>query len=777
MKKLALISSLILGATVSASAQSGDRKGHNMKDVIAPEKIPAAPLLSAEKAIESVKLQDGFALEAVAYEPHVFNPVTMVFDGEGRMWVCEMNTYMPNVDGKNEEVNKNSISILEDTNGDGKVDKRTVFLDDVILPRAIAFVKGGILYADNNSLFFAEVLPGLKAGKRELAHKDYAKGGSVEHKPNTMLYGMDNWYYNAKSSNAYKAIPLDAALPANSKEIYKNKYFKLVLRKTENRGQWGLAMDDYGRFYHNGNSSVAQGEYLRPGSLLRNPGFIVKMGAKGIGGNEVYPIRMTPGINRGYLPGMLHMPSGKLKKFTAASGSMVYRGEQFPKEFYGMVLTPEPSANLVSARKLVEKEGSLSGEAIYPKAEILASTDERFRPVNMYTAPDGSIYILDLYHGILQHRVFVTSYLRKQILSRGLDKNNNDKGRIYRLRWKANKLGAQPKLSSKSAAALVPYLAHANGWYRDFARQLIVQKNDKSVVAAIKTLIGSSKDDKAIVNALWTLQGLDAVSLDAVKSALQNGETKAKISALAVAEFLPATEHTAFAAVLAKEAASANYELALQVALTAGTINDPSSFQTLKVVLDKFKDKKFINEAAISGLTGKEAAFKPIAATLKSKKFAGMLSRVGQSQKVKSNYNKLSKKNKAIFKKGEELFYGHANCFGCHGPDAQGLPNMGPPLIKSEWVTGSKELLAKVMLHGLYGPITVGGKKYNTPMPMPGLGANPMFKDKDLAAIATFIRNHFGNKASVVTEADFKKVRAATKSQAGPYKPATLEGK
>lgn len=773
MKRLALISSLLVS---SAFGQSGDRKGHDMKDVIPKDKIPSAPVLTVDKALSSISVQDGFKVEAVAYEPHVFNPVTMAFDGDGRMWVCEMNTYMPNVDGTEEEINKNCISILEDTDGDGKVDKRTIFLDDVVLPRAVTFVKGGILYADHTTLYFVEVLPGLKAGVREVVDAEYASGGSLEHKPNTMLYAMDNWYYNAKDSKAYRALPLDAAIPANSKEIYKNKYFKLVVRKTENRGQWGLGMDDYGRLYHNGNSSPATGEYLRPGSLLKNPGFSTKMGSAKIGGNEVYPARMNPGINRGYIKGMLKLPGGELSKFTAASGSMVYRGDQFPKEFYGMVLTPEPAGNLLSARKLIEKEGSLGGQEIYDKKEFLTSQDERFRPVNMFNAPDGSIYFLDLYHGIIQHRVFVTTYLRKQILSRDLDKNNNDRGRIYRVRSTAKGLSKQPKLNGLSASELVPFLAHSNGWYRDMARQLIVQKNEKSVAAAVNSLLAKTTDHRAAINALWTLEGLNAVSLSSVKAGLAKSHVKAKVNALAVAEFLPNSDHKAMAMILAEEAKSADYEIGLQIALVAGTIKDPSSLETLKVVLDKFKDKKFINEAAISGLAGREAEFKPMTASLQSKKFVGLLNKVGKSSgKVKTNYKKLSKSDRKLFDHGKKLFFGTANCFGCHGPDAEGLPNMGPPLVKSEWVTGSKQKLAKVMLHGLIGPITVNGKKYNTPMPMPGLGANPMFKDKDLAAIATFVRNHFGNKASVVKADDFAKVRAATKSQAGPYSSAQLE--
>ena len=302
------------------------------------------------------------------------------------------------------------------------------------------------------------------------------------------MYGLDNWYYNTKSNKRYKAIPLDAEIPNNSKEIYRNKYWKMVKGITERRGQWGLSMDDYGRLYHNGNSSPASGEFLRPGSLLKNPGFSPKMKANKIGSNRVYPIRINPGVNRGYLSRSLvndGPDKHKLKSFTAASGNVVYRGDNFPEKFYGMSITPEPAGNLISARKIIEKESKLSGKEIYHRTELVASTDERFRPVNLYTAPDGTLYIVDMYHGIIQHRVYVTEYLEKQILSRELDKHNNTMGRIYRLRWKGKEAGIQPQLQHLAPTQLVPFLAHDNGWWRDTARRLIVESADKTVTNTI----------------------------------------------------------------------------------------------------------------------------------------------------------------------------------------------------------------------------------------------------------------------------------------------------
>jgi len=739
------------------------------------DEIPPAPPLPVEQAIASIKIQSGFVLENVVSEPNIFTPIALSFDGDGRIWVAEMNTYMPDVKGNNEEVPEGNIALLEDSDGDGKVDKRTIFIDDVILPRTISMVKGGILYADHTQLFFAEVLEGDKIGVREVVDATYAEGGSLEHKPNTMMYGLDNWYYNAKSNKRYKTIPLSANVPNNSKEIYRNKYWKMVKAETEYRGQWGLSMDDYGRLFHNGNSSPANGEFLRPGSLLKNPGFTTKMRANRIGENNVYSIRINPGVNRGYLSHILINEGEhkhKLKNFTAASGNVVYRGDNFPDKFYGMSVTPEPAANLISARKIIENESALSGKEIYPQEEILASTDERFRPVNLYTAPDGTLYIVDMYHGILQHRVFVTDYLAEQILSRDLDKHNNTMGRIYRLRWQEKQAGVQPELQHLTPAQLVPYLEHANGWWRDTARRLIVESADKTVAGSIVSLIESTTDHRAKINALWTLEGLDAVTLEAVKSGLNDSHIKVKISAIAVSEKLAAVNHKAMAELL-KEHSQSDYQVAIQVALSAGAIKSPESLVALKQVLDTFGSKTYIQEAAISGLTARETEFK-ILLNNEHSDFQTLLATVGTKTIVVDGRAALSKAAQQQFDAGKKLYHAGAGCFGCHGPTGEGQDNMGPPLVNSEWVVGDATRLAKVILHGLTGEISVNGKKYNPTMVMPGLSQNTDFTDENLAAVATYIRNDWGNTAKPISSKLFQETRAKTQAQAMPYSAKEL---
>ncbi|MDQ2075148.1 PVC-type heme-binding CxxCH protein [Marinimicrobium sp. ABcell2] len=757
--------------TPSETRNLGDREGHDMTPPIAAEDIPPAPVLMVPQAMQSMKIQPGFVLENVAAEPNVFNPVAMSFDGNGRMWVAEMTTFMPDLDGNNEEVPIGSIAILEDTNGDGVMDQRTVFLDDIILPRTIALVKGGILYSDQTQLYFAEVKAGDRLGIREVIDPDYARGGSVEHKPNGMLYALDNWYYNAKSDRRYKILPLDGELPQGSEEIYRNQYWKMALSKTESRGQWGLTMDDYGRLFHNWNSVPIQGEFLRPNSLNRNPDLVQEIKAHSIGSNRVYPVRMNPGVNRGYLPEILVSEGpdrGKLVSFTASSGSAIYRGDQFPDEFYGVAFTPEPAANLISARRIIEGQGEFSGEELYAQREILASTDERFRPVNLYTAPDGSLYILDMYHGVIQHKEFLTTYLREQSEARDLHKHNNNMGRIYRLRWADNELAEKPQLLTKTSSQLVPYLGHANGWHRDTARRLIVQRNDKSVADEITDLVNSSKDSRVQINALWTLEGLNAVNSKSIKAGLSSPHTKVQISAIELLTRLPENEQKTFASILMRLATS-DYEVALQVALNAGDLMIDDKMELLEAVLREYGDKPLINEAVVSGISGREQELQDHLGSSASEKLNDLLALVGNQEIVESNFNYLVTQEQHQYLHGKSLYEGRAVCAGCHGQQGRGMDGMAPPLANSDRVTGEPDVLIKVILHGLRGPIKINGVEHEFPLVMPGLADNSSFSDYDSAAIATYIRNNWGNASGAISAKEVSKVREQTATRNQPY--------
>ena len=234
-----IAASMMAITAIPAHAQLGDAKDKGNKpqvDPILASEIPPSPLLNTEDAIKSMKLAEGFNIQAIADE-NINQPVSLSFDAKGRAWLVEMTQYMIDFDATDENKANGVIKVLEDTTGDGNLDKVTVFMDDLILPRACAVTSDGLLYVSEDKLFFIKrggddgTTP---VGEPELIDGEYAVGGNAEHKPNGLLLARDNWYYSAKSKFRYRKI--------------EGKWHK---QETNFRGQWGIAQDDTGRLFYN----------------------------------------------------------------------------------------------------------------------------------------------------------------------------------------------------------------------------------------------------------------------------------------------------------------------------------------------------------------------------------------------------------------------------------------------------------------------------------------------------------------------------------------------
>ena len=256
----------------------------------------------------------------------------------------------------------------------------------------------------------------------------------VEHTENGLLWGLDNWIYSAKSDRRLRFID-----------------DQIEVRPTSFRGQWGISQDDFGRLYYNTNSRWLYGDFHPPEPYFRNaadrPLRIPGVSERIAPSEEVHTIRVNPGINRGYQPDMLR-EDGRLAKTTSVSGLCIYRGHQFPADYRGNVFIPEPAGNVVGFFRLSGGANPEAKHEVYPdpdwsQREFLASADERFRPVDCAVGPDGALTVIDMYRGILQHRQYVTTYLRKQILERELD----------RPRWSRTHL---PHRCGRSANRLFP---------------------------------------------------------------------------------------------------------------------------------------------------------------------------------------------------------------------------------------------------------------------------------------------------------------------------------
>lgn len=707
-----------------------------------------SPVLTAAQSLEKMQVEDGFSVQLVAAEPMVVAPVAMTFDERGRLWVAEMTGYMPDTVGTGEEVPNGKIVILEDTTGDGAMDKRTVFLDSLILPRALSIVGNGILVAEPPKLWYYE-FDGDKPGKKTLVDSLYTTGGNVEHQPNGLLRAMDNWIYNAKSDKRYR-----------------REGGRWLKEDTHFRGQWGISQDNYGRLFYNNNSENLLGDYFSPGVGATNPhqrkvdGFDENI----VPDNKVYPLRPNMGVNRGYMKGVLD-DSLRLVNFTAACGPLIYRGGQYGAAFEGNAFVAEPSANLIK-RNVLENNGYIvKGRQAYKNKEFLASTDERFRPVNLHGGADGAMYILDMYRGIIQHKTYLTPYLKNEIGKRDLTQPLNC-GRIYRV--VPAKANPRPV---KIEGDLVKYLDDANGWVRDKAQQLIVDRQDKQWVPALRARLHDISKPPGALHALWALEGLHALTLADVQPLLA-AQTDAALRSQAIA-VLPAVLNGGNKTIIIQAletliADSLQAPMATLVLPALKRVDAASANRLLQQVWRTYPNHKIIADAVISNAKDKEAellsaveAWSPDTSLVIRRRLKKVLADIANRRKSRMDDALLKE-----YPRGNLIF--KTVCQTCHGADGEGIQSLAPPLNHSEIVTGKKERLIAIVLYGLTGPVQVNGKLYKSPEingDMPGIISNDEFSDADIAQLLSFIRNAWSNKAEKITEKDVELVKEKYKGR------------
>jgi mono/diheme cytochrome c family protein/glucose/arabinose dehydrogenase len=552
-----------------------------------------SPPKSPQESLKTFQIEKGLEVQLVAAEPLVQDPIFITFDEDGRLWVVEMRSFMPDIDGEGESLPLGRINILEDTNGDGKMDKSTIYLDSLIMPRALGLIKGGALVAENNALWITYDDDGdLRADRKELFDPRYAANGIPEHSDNGLLRNIDNWYYNAKSHLRYRQIGGE-----------------WVKDSTEARGQYGISHDDFGRLIYNYNWSQLHGDLVPPNYLSRNPHHSPSSGIDhGLTiDRRIYPIRPNHAVNRGYIPGTLD-EHGRLLEFTAACSPVVFRSPLFSDSYYGNVFVCEPAGNLV--KRNVFREAGIVLEAFDPNPgkEFLASTDERFRPVHSAVGPDGSLYIADMYRGLIQHGSYVTPYLREQTLKKDLVLPIH-MGRIWRVvpkKWSSQPF---PKLSQESSEDLIQRLNHEIGWHRDMAQRLLIERNDLSIVPLLQLMVKDGNNVLGRLHALYTLEGLDALTEELLLWLIADPSTLLANHALRLLEPV-ANENPDLLSqienILLAEASQATRQRALQLALSAYILPEQSSLEISKVLFERFGEEPTLRDALMSSLKDRE---------------------------------------------------------------------------------------------------------------------------------------------------------------------------
>jgi len=298
--------------------------------------------LTPAEALKTFHLAPGYRIELVAAEPMVQDPVAMDIGPDGRMWVVEMPGFAPDESGVDSREPTGRVVVLEDLDDDGKMDKRTVFLDKLILPRAVKVLHRGVMIGEPPNLWLARDTDGDgKADAKELLHDNYGRlQANPEHNANSLLWAIDNWIYTSEHDWYYR---------------FKNGKFEA--HRTLNRGQWGITQDDAGRIYRNWNEQplfvdvVAGAYYGRNPNLVRTRGLYEELIAR----NETatWPIRPTRGVNRGYREGLLR-PDGTLTTYQSSATPIIYRGDKFPKDAVGDAFITDCTGQFVHRFKLVD---------------------------------------------------------------------------------------------------------------------------------------------------------------------------------------------------------------------------------------------------------------------------------------------------------------------------------------------------------------------------------------------------------------------------------------
>ncbi|HVY69040.1 MAG TPA: PVC-type heme-binding CxxCH protein, partial [Verrucomicrobiae bacterium] len=514
----------------------------------------------------------------VAAEPLVIDPVAYDWGPDGKFWVVEMRDYPLGLDGHGKA--GGVIKYLEDTDGDGRYDKATVFLDGVNFPNGIMVWGQGVLISAAPDIFYAEDTDGDgKADTRKLLFTGFREGNQ-QHRVNGFVYGLDNWVYaaNGGSGGSIKSGITGKTANLRGHDLRfrpDTGEFELI----EGQTQFGRRRDDWGNWFGNENPTWLWHYVLPERYLARNPDLAVTstrhVTANYPNATRVFPAsRPQPRFN---------WPEAA-NNLTSANSATPYRDALFGPDYATSVFISEPAQNVVH-REILEADGvtfSSHRAADEQGVEFLASSDNWFRPTMLKTGPDGALYVADVYRLVIEHPEYFPDELKQRPDLRAGD----DQGRIYRVYPEGAKLRPVPRLDRLTTTELVNRLGSENGWERDTAQRLLIGRKDKPTRAQLSRALGREKNAKARVQILSAMEGLGLLTQAHVQRGLNDAHPGVREFAVQLSEsFLRKGSHAAaereMGEALLKLVNDPGARVRYQLALSLGEWDDPRAGATL----------------------------------------------------------------------------------------------------------------------------------------------------------------------------------------------------
>lgn len=560
--------------------------------------------LEPDAALSAFEIEPGYKIELVASEPLVSDPVDMEIDEYGRLYVVELNGYPLDLSGKGK------VILLADTNGDGRMDKSTVFAENLKMPFGIMRWKKGVLVADAPEIIYLEdSTRDGKADIRKVMLTGFALSNAQMNVSNP-LYGLDNWIYvTSESGSTYQIYkkefgdlgsdiffsdqPASPRLPLKgSGRTVRFRPDQKELALTSGKTQFGHAFDDWGHHILGNNSNHIYHEVIAEPYLQRNPGLLVSDATQTLTdhGTDVFPITQNP--ERQLLT--------NVGTFTSACGNIAYTGGAFSDLFNSDVcFVCEPVSNIVHADHLKNNGASFKALRVgRPNKEFLASRDAWFRPVNLYVGPDGALYLVDYYRQIIEH----PEWMSEEAVKSGELYNGSDRGRIYRI----TRTDAKPavwvnglQLGDASDEALVGELSNQNSWWRLNAQRLLVDRASMQVVPMLIESAKNASSPMGRLHSLWTLEGMGKLTPELIEQALRDPAAGIRENAIKLAEL-----HLSVAPQLAKALlhlqTDTDAKVRFQLLCTLGFLDTPASLEARNKLLFRDLDDGWVQIAALS---------------------------------------------------------------------------------------------------------------------------------------------------------------------------------
>ena len=678
-----------------------------------------------EDAEKTITTPEGYQAKLFASEkefPNLANPMQISFDNNGRLWVATMPTYPHYRPGDPKPDDK--LLIYEDTNGDGKADKETVFADKLHLPIGFEFAPGGVYVSQEPHLIFlADTNGDDKADVREV-----------------VLTGFDS-HDTHHAISAYAADPSGAFMMCEGIFLHSNVetpygpvrgvdggFYRFCPQKTKLErtiqmgipNPWGFAFDQWGQDF-----------------LIHT---------SGPPWNWALPVSLNPSTYGAQAPGTANLvPQGQSVRPT--SGLEFIHSRHFPDEVQGDALIGNCIGFLGLKQHSIADDGT--GYKTGFRHELLKSSDGNFRPCDFEFAPDGSLYVIDWHNvliGHMQHNA--RDPLRDHV-----------HGRIYRITYPSRPLVTPAAVDGAPIATLLDNLKLPEYRTRYRSRRELREHPVDEVIPAVQKWVASldAKDPNNAhqqLEALWVTWGMNAVDADLLRKLITHPDHRVRSAAVRVLRY-NFDKFSDTIDLLKKAASDEHGRVRLEAVIAATWYNRSGALEVVNIAQGKGTDgwSKAPTEAASARLQGKE----------EKKEIENPLPPIPEH---------LTDAEKEAFKAGHEVYFRDGHCATCHQKDGKGLDPAFPPLYDSIYVHGSPERLIKLTLHGVMGPFELHGKKYDGQVPMTPFGG--MLNDKEMASVLTYVRNHYGNKASAITPEQVAKVREATKTQTGFYQMEEL---